>query len=109
MTKVNLWESKMVIVMSWKMHIKLSASMCSCNVSFQSSPGFALLATNRTNLKTVQMGLDVMFHFGLIFIGSLTDLTAIHNPLPMFTYKPGHSFIYFFLQIRKSLAQIQML
>jgi len=39
-------------------------------MGFQGSSGFALLAANRTNLKAVQMGLNVMFHFSFVFVGS---------------------------------------
>lgn len=94
----------MLIFLSRKIKTKFTIAMSSYNASFQCSPGFTLLAANWTNLKTVQMGLNVMFHFSLIFVGSLTNLTAVHNPFPMLSNKPSHSFVNFFLQIRKPLS-----
>ena len=71
--------------MGGKLYIQLTIAMCSCNVSFQGSPCFTLLTANRTNLKAVKMGLNVVFHFSFVLVDSLTNLTTIHNPLPMFT------------------------
>ena len=87
----------MLIFLSRKIKTKFTIAMSSYNVSFQGSPGLTLLAANWTNLKTVQMGLNVMFRFSLIFVGSLTNLTAVHNPFPMLSNKSSHSLINFFL------------
>ena len=94
----------MLIFLSRKIKNKFTIAMSSYNASFQGSPSFTVLTANGTNLKTVQMGPNVMFHFSFILVGSLTNLAAIHDPFPMLSNNPSHLFVNFFLQIRKPLG-----